>query len=722
MDFVVPLKDVSVAEKKQAKFECTITKDVSKVMWYKGSDIVTSDQKYDIIDAGKKHMLVINCCQFDDEDDYTVEALDKRSTARLSVEGVRLRFVSPLRDQTVKEGGTALFELELSHEDVPVTWFKNDQKLHPGRTALPQVSGRRHLLELRELTLDDTCQIRAEAKGIPCLATLTVIEGDPYFTVKLQDYTAVERDEVLLECELSKDVEVQWYQDQAQLTASPAVVLRAEGRRRTLMLRRAAAAMGGQYVCDCGTDKTSATLIVQARQVRVVRPMYGAELCDGETARFSVELSEEDVRGQWRLGGELLSPSADVEIVEDGAKHTLVLYNCRVEQTGELQFSAAGASCCANLKVKEPPLAFITPLADVHVFEQDDARFELETSRRPKSFRWLKGGQELTGDERLTLTEDGARHALLLRGARYQDEARYMFEAEDKRTAAKLVIKGIRLEFVRPIKDVTVKERETAEFSVELSHDQVPVVWYRNDVRLHPSKLVHMSSRGRLHTLAFKEVSMDDTSMVRVEAMDKSCEAALTVLEGDLYFTVRLQNFSAVEKDEVTLSCELSRDGGQVRWLKDGEDLDPSQNQNQNQDQNLVLGSEGRRHWLLLTAAAPSHRGQYSCDCSTDRTTAQLLIEERDIRVLRPLYSVEVSETETATFETELSADDLHATWRLRGETLHPGADVDIREDGARHSLTLFHCRTNMAGAVDFSAANAKTSAQLRVKGDRESV
>lgn len=87
MDFVVPLKDVCVPEKKQAKFECSITKDVSKVMWYRGADIITPDQKYDIIDDGKKHMLVINCCEFDDEDEYTIEVLGKTSTARLVVEG-----------------------------------------------------------------------------------------------------------------------------------------------------------------------------------------------------------------------------------------------------------------------------------------------------------------------------------------------------------------------------------------------------------------------------------------------------------------------------------------------------------------------------------------------------------------------------------------------------------------------------------------------------------
>lgn len=41
-----------------------------------------------------------------------------------------------------------------------------------------------------------------------------------------------------------------------------------------------------------------------------MRPMYGVELFDGETAHFEVELSEDDVHSQWSLNGEVLSPSS----------------------------------------------------------------------------------------------------------------------------------------------------------------------------------------------------------------------------------------------------------------------------------------------------------------------------------------------------------------------------------------------------------------------------
>lgn len=90
----------------------------------------------------------------------------------------------------------------------------------------------------------------------------------------------------------------------------------------------------------------------------------------------------------------------------------------------------------------ELPVSFITPLSDVHVYEKDEAKFELEISREPKSLRWLKGSQELSSDEKFELVSEGNRHTLIVKSARYEDEAKYMFEAEDKRTSGKLIIKG----------------------------------------------------------------------------------------------------------------------------------------------------------------------------------------------------------------------------------------------------------------------------------------
>lgn len=86
LDFAVPLKDVTVPEKRQARFECVLTREAN-VIWSKGTDILKIGEKFDIIADGKKHILVINDSQFDDEGEYTAEVDGKKSTARLFVEG-----------------------------------------------------------------------------------------------------------------------------------------------------------------------------------------------------------------------------------------------------------------------------------------------------------------------------------------------------------------------------------------------------------------------------------------------------------------------------------------------------------------------------------------------------------------------------------------------------------------------------------------------------------
>lgn len=61
---------------------------------------------------------------------------------------------------------------------------------------------------------------------------------------------------------------------------------------------------------------------------------------------------------------------------------------------------------------------------------------------------------------------------------------------------------------------------------------------------------------------------------------------------------------------------------------------------------------------------------------------------ERDIKVVRPLYSVEVTEMETAKFETEISEEEVHGTWKLKGEVLHQSA---VSQNQRLNTTLLLH-------------------------------
>lgn len=84
--------------------------------------------------------------------------------------------------------------------------------------------------------------------------------------MKLRDYTATEKDEVSLDCELSKDVPVVWYHNEKEVVASKLLIMKSEGTRRSLVLKKVAQNDQGKYVCDCGTDKTSANIMIEGKE------------------------------------------------------------------------------------------------------------------------------------------------------------------------------------------------------------------------------------------------------------------------------------------------------------------------------------------------------------------------------------------------------------------------------------------------------------------------
>lgn len=78
----------------------------------------------------------------------------------------------------------------------------------------------------------------------------------------------MEKDEVILQCEISKaDAPVKWMKDGKPITASKNVVIKADGKKRILILKKALKKDIGQYTCDCGTDQTSAKLDIEGMAI-----------------------------------------------------------------------------------------------------------------------------------------------------------------------------------------------------------------------------------------------------------------------------------------------------------------------------------------------------------------------------------------------------------------------------------------------------------------------
>lgn len=96
-------------------------------------------------------------------------------------------------------------------------------------------------------------------------------EADPYFTVKLHDKTGVEKDEIILKCEVSKDVPVKWFKDGEEIVPSPKHSIKSDGLRRVLKIKKADLKDKGEYVCDCGTDRTKSNVNVEGELLNTLK-------------------------------------------------------------------------------------------------------------------------------------------------------------------------------------------------------------------------------------------------------------------------------------------------------------------------------------------------------------------------------------------------------------------------------------------------------------------
>ncbi|KAM3667925.1 obscurin-like protein 1 [Ammospiza maritima maritima] len=84
---VKPLRDKTVLARHKATLECTVSHARGRVRWLRGDTEIFAGDKYEICNLDCYRTLIIHRVGPEDEDSYTCDAFDDRSTARVLVEG-----------------------------------------------------------------------------------------------------------------------------------------------------------------------------------------------------------------------------------------------------------------------------------------------------------------------------------------------------------------------------------------------------------------------------------------------------------------------------------------------------------------------------------------------------------------------------------------------------------------------------------------------------------
>ncbi|CAM4532706.1 unnamed protein product [Lepidochelys kempii] len=441
--FVRKLQDVVAEELQDALLEVELSREAGEVQWLKQGVLIQPGCKYQLQEAGCRRVLTIRSLSPSDRGTYRCESLHDRTQAKLRVEPRKVSVRKPLSDVETFEKETATFQLELSHADVPGMWTRDGIRVKPSRTCRVSAAGCVHSLRLLGLTLEDSGTVTFTADTLRSSAHLTVREPPVAMVKAPRDVGVPETGAASFECELSRPIaEVKWYKDGTELRAGPKCRINSVGRRRFLQLSHCSLDDAGEYTCDAGGCRASATLRVYERQVQIVQELADVLVRENENAVFTCQVSHEDVKGEWFRGGEKIKVTSTVKIRQEGPRHFLLICNVRPEDAGCIRFVAKAAASEASLQVEALPVRIVKPLRDKTALVRHKATLECTVSQARGRVRWFRGDTEIFASDKYEICSlDGSR-TLIIHRVGPEDEASYTCDAFDDRCTARLLVEG----------------------------------------------------------------------------------------------------------------------------------------------------------------------------------------------------------------------------------------------------------------------------------------
>ncbi|XP_019409093.1 PREDICTED: obscurin-like protein 1 [Crocodylus porosus] len=711
--FVRGLSDVHAHKGETVLLWCELCKARGDVTWLKDGQVLVPGGRGEARVEGRERSLVLSNVGPEDAGEYCCESKDDRTLAMLTVQVPRVvEIISELRNLTVMEGEDATFKCVVSPEDVALTWQLGGQVVAPSERLVVSTNGLCHALTIQQCQPGDATTVTANAEGLVSAARLSVQEAEVLFVQKLQDVVVEELQDACLEVELSHaGAEVQWLKQGVLLQPGAKYQLQEAGCRRTLTIRSLSPSDRGTYRCETLHDRTQAKLSVEPRKVMVRRPLSDVETFEKEMATFELELSHAGVAGAWARDGVRVKPGPACRLSATGCTHSLTLLALTLEDSGTVTFTADSLRCSARLTVRERPVTMVKTLRDVGIPETGAASFECELSRASVEVKWYKDGTELRAGPACRLYSVGRRRILQLSHCGLPDAGVYTCDAGDCRASATLAVYERQVHVLRELEAVHVREGENAVFTCEVSHEDVPGEWFRDGEKIKVSGTVKIRQEGTRHFLLMCSVRPEDAGQIRFVAKTAASDASLQVEALPIRIVRPLRDKTVLAQHKATLECTVSHARGRVRWFRGDTEIFGGG------DKYEICNLDCYRT-LVIHQVGPEDEATYTCDALDDRSSARLLVEAESVQVVRGLHSVEVVAPGEARFECEVSAAlPAPPRWSLNGETLRAGAHVAMESAGRVHRLTLRHTSAGMSGVVKVALGNARSKAQLTVRG-----
>ncbi|XP_010764051.1 myosin-binding protein C, cardiac-type isoform X5 [Notothenia coriiceps] len=242
-----------------------------------------------------------------------------------------------------------------------------------------------------------------------------------------------------------------------------------------------------------------------------------------------------------------------------------------------------------------------------------------------------------------------------------------------------------------------VKKGHKIKLAIEVANPDVEVKWLKNGVDLLPTGSKYIfESVGNMRYLTINHCSLADDAAYSCVVGEEKCTTELFVQEPPVTIVKNLEDQMVMNGERVELMCEVSEEGANVRWEKDGVEL------TRDESFKYRFKKDGCKHVLIINEAMKEDCGHYKVKTNGGESMAEILVQEKDLEVYQSIADLTVKAKDQAVFKCEVSDEKVRGTWYKNGVEVKPDARVNITHIGRNHKLTIDDVKPEDEGDYTF--------------------
>ncbi|XP_021180748.2 obscurin-like protein 1 isoform X16 [Fundulus heteroclitus] len=683
--------------------QCELSDPSAQVHWYKDGSKLNPQNGVDVKAEGLARKLVVSSAEAAHSGVYCCKTKGDAITFSVEITAPPKKFSAipeDMKNKLIEAGSPIVLQCVVSDPEGQVCWYKDEMKLIPSfgleihsvgntRTLVIQSAEPSHSGLYRCATQDDTVEFQVEIKGLP--VKFTKLEE------KDRNRSIEKGDPLVLCCELSHDpsAHVDWYKDGMRLGSLDRAEIKSDGLTRTLLIPSAESIHAGIYQCSTSDDSITFKVDIKDHSPRITATPLSekyAKIRVGAPIILQCEVSDTAAQVSWFKNEEELFSRTGLDMKRDGSLRKLTIHSAKLSDSGLYSCSLADEAVAFHVDVEAPPVRF-SKLPEVArnkcVGAGCPIKLQCEVSEPAAEVHWQKDGERLLPTSEYEIQTSEKLRALLIQSAEVRHSGLYSCEAADNRIQFKVDVAAV----PEAERSTSVKAGNLVKVHCEISDDAVQTCWYEDGIALLPQSNLEVQSDPDKGTRVTESDPSSDSEVYESKADDDDNDFKVKappvtfaeVPEKDLFR-------SAVEQEQLVLSCEVSRADGVVQWYKDGTEIQPSNN--------VVMEAEGAERNLIINSAQLSDTGTYTCRTGDNILIFKVNIREPPVMIVYPKEDVHLDRhvPEEIILSCELSRPNGVVGWFKDGQKLQESENIKLKSEGPYRRLKILSSRVEDSG------------------------